>query len=397
MKSQKIKTLMKIIAASILIVILGTSSIMAVDAASIENVYGKSGKAAVDTYNDAVNWSFNNTVSFANNTKNNNNNENIIVIGDSNICQLINFDKITKKNKISGLAIWGQTYNRKNNSYSIIGQSKKVVSNTYTADNYIKTQLIKPALNSNKPLHIWVFGTVNETSTDPNATKFIAYVKELKDYCAKTNKNKKVIIHAVDAVNEAEPAYNKAINDTFNKNILIGDVNQDGEVDITDATSIQQYVVQLKKLNKDQKIAADVNGNGQVEATDATTLQRYLIKVSVHSIIGTYHNGKENTGNVAIIAENYHDVIIGKDKTYCDAKYFKGIPVFGFNYTSDSCAEYYTSEFYENNKYGTVGLYGTVVTEVNSNNYGYDNWSHYTINTLEAIGNWVIDQSKKLY
>ena len=56
----------------------------------------------------------------------------------------------------------------------------------------------------------------------------------------------------------------------------IGDVNQDGNVDIKDATLIQFYVSTLKELNSEQLALADTNSDGEVTIADATLIQKFL-------------------------------------------------------------------------------------------------------------------------
>lgn len=56
----------------------------------------------------------------------------------------------------------------------------------------------------------------------------------------------------------------------------IGDVNQDGNVDIKDATLIQFYVSTLKELNSEQLVLADTNSDGEVTIADATLIQKFL-------------------------------------------------------------------------------------------------------------------------
>ena len=57
--------------------------------------------------------------------------------------------------------------------------------------------------------------------------------------------------------------------------ILIGDANLDGQIDVTDATYIQMFSAGLRGLSKEQLYAADVNADGNVDVTDATQIQKY--------------------------------------------------------------------------------------------------------------------------
>ena len=62
-------------------------------------------------------------------------------------------------------------------------------------------------------------------------------------------------------------------------NFLIGDINQDGNVDIKDATLIQKYLAKIVDFNDEQLATADTNGDGSVSIADATQIQRYLAQL----------------------------------------------------------------------------------------------------------------------
>lgn len=57
---------------------------------------------------------------------------------------------------------------------------------------------------------------------------------------------------------------------------LLGDVNMDGAVSITDATEVQKGIAGLLSLNEYQNKLADVNKDGSVSIIDATQIQKYL-------------------------------------------------------------------------------------------------------------------------
>lgn len=62
--------------------------------------------------------------------------------------------------------------------------------------------------------------------------------------------------------------------------VKIGDINNDGVVNITDATMIQKQLVNLMEFTKEQKAAADTNGDGIVNITDATNIQKSIVQIS---------------------------------------------------------------------------------------------------------------------
>lgn len=57
---------------------------------------------------------------------------------------------------------------------------------------------------------------------------------------------------------------------------LVGDVDSDGRVTITDVTSIQRYLAELESLTEEQLALADTNGDGEINIADATHVQMYL-------------------------------------------------------------------------------------------------------------------------
>ena len=63
--------------------------------------------------------------------------------------------------------------------------------------------------------------------------------------------------------------------------VVIGDVNLDGKLDIRDVLAIQRHVSEYKLLSGDALLAADTNGDGKVNIDDATYLQMYLAEYDV--------------------------------------------------------------------------------------------------------------------
>ncbi len=58
--------------------------------------------------------------------------------------------------------------------------------------------------------------------------------------------------------------------------IIDGDTNFDGKVDIKDATAIQKYLVQIISFSAVQEDLADFNHSGKVTVSDATAIQKML-------------------------------------------------------------------------------------------------------------------------
>ena len=63
--------------------------------------------------------------------------------------------------------------------------------------------------------------------------------------------------------------------------LILGDSDLNKNVDIADATLIQQFLAKIKDLNADQKLCADVDGDTKVSIADATYIQQYLVKLPV--------------------------------------------------------------------------------------------------------------------
>ncbi|MBQ8001044.1 MAG: hypothetical protein IJ298_07600 [Ruminococcus sp.] len=57
---------------------------------------------------------------------------------------------------------------------------------------------------------------------------------------------------------------------------LIGDVNEDGDVNIKDATAIQKHLAEIEFLSDDSLVIADFNQDEDVSIKDATAIQKYL-------------------------------------------------------------------------------------------------------------------------
>lgn len=70
--------------------------------------------------------------------------------------------------------------------------------------------------------------------------------------------------------------------------VILGDANLSGEVDITDATLIQRYDIQLAYLDGMQRKAADVDGDDEATIIDVTLIQRYASDMNVKYPINEY-------------------------------------------------------------------------------------------------------------
>ena len=60
------------------------------------------------------------------------------------------------------------------------------------------------------------------------------------------------------------------------RQIIRGDANLDGKLDIRDVTEIQRHVASFITLEGSALLAADIDGDGDVDIQDATLIQRKL-------------------------------------------------------------------------------------------------------------------------
>lgn len=65
----------------------------------------------------------------------------------------------------------------------------------------------------------------------------------------------------------------------INSDSIIGDVNNDGKISLSDAVYVQRYLIGITTFNDTQLLMADVNGDGVVNLADGVYLQRKLLGV----------------------------------------------------------------------------------------------------------------------
>ena len=68
--------------------------------------------------------------------------------------------------------------------------------------------------------------------------------------------------------------------------LVLGDANCDGDVNINDVTCIQMVLAQWSVNQGYSEASADIDGNGRVEIFDATLLQQWLAEMTVTYSIG---------------------------------------------------------------------------------------------------------------
>ncbi len=60
--------------------------------------------------------------------------------------------------------------------------------------------------------------------------------------------------------------------------VILGDINEDGQITITDMISIKRHILDISILEGAQAMAADYNGDGNITVTDFVQLKAYILK-----------------------------------------------------------------------------------------------------------------------
>ena len=66
-------------------------------------------------------------------------------------------------------------------------------------------------------------------------------------------------------------------DEKFTENIMYGDVNRDGEIDVVDSLMILRASVDIEKLDKLQSKIADIDSDGEISSSDALVVLRYSV------------------------------------------------------------------------------------------------------------------------
>lgn len=88
-------------------------------------------------------------------------------------------------------------------------------------------------------------------------------------------------IHAEDLYDTTAFDYRMSVKVVAHNDskVLIGDVDGDGNVNVTDATIVQLFAARSESLDGEKYYIADVNNDGSVNITDATNIQLYAANV----------------------------------------------------------------------------------------------------------------------
>ena len=83
--------------------------------------------------------------------------------------------------------------------------------------------------------------------------------------------------HDAEPVVQAYREWQTAQDHLEQAKYLIGDVNQDGRVDVTDAVLLSKAVNGSVTVSDAQRETMDCDGDGDITANDVTTLMRFLV------------------------------------------------------------------------------------------------------------------------
>lgn len=95
--------------------------------------------------------------------------------------------------------------------------------------------------------------------------------------------------------------------------VMVGDVFEDGTVDVKDGLKLNQYIAQWEvDMNKFELMAADIHKDGDINSKDGLKLSQYLAKwdIELMALAETNNNIKFEVGNVSGRAGEYVDVPI---------------------------------------------------------------------------------------
>lgn len=130
---------------------------------------------------------------------------------------------------------------------------------------------------------------VNNAIAKINSIGEVKYTPECKEkiddaraaYNALSDSNKEKVWN-YSTLTDAEKTYKKLKRTTK----LLGDINGDGVINITDATDLQKFLAGMKLPYEFNYNVAYVNGDGQINISVVTTIQKYLTGSTANNNIG---------------------------------------------------------------------------------------------------------------
>ncbi|MBQ7874505.1 MAG: leucine-rich repeat protein [Oscillospiraceae bacterium] len=117
--------------------------------------------------------------------------------------------------------------------------------------------------------------------------------------------------------------------------IIYGDLNDDGKINVIDANMVRRAAARLIELDETHEKAADVSGDGKVNVIDANVVRRYAAKLIDSFPVGSGHThsySEEITEKEATCVE---EGIVSSTCTECGEKVTKTIPALGHDYSEE--------------------------------------------------------------
>mgnify|MGYP000792802605 CR=1 FL=1 len=111
--------------------------------------------------------------------------------------------------------------------------------------------------------------------TAESTAAYKAALKEAKAVADDELATQAAIDAAVKALTDATAALTEKTTEPAGR---LGDINNDGKVDTTDARLALQHAVEKLTLNETQRVVADVNNDGKVDTTDARLILQYAVE-----------------------------------------------------------------------------------------------------------------------
>ena len=96
---------------------------------------------------------------------------------------------------------------------------------------------------------------------------------------APTTETTTTFVSTTVAPTTAAPTTAPATTEPVEPEYQLGDVDKDGKIIISDATAVQQYLVELIVFDENDKKRADVDFSGDVNIKDATQIQKYIAEI----------------------------------------------------------------------------------------------------------------------
>ena len=154
-----------------------------------------------------------------------------------------------------------------------------VSSVTVTMEPGDKKQLKVVVTGTNNPNQAvtWSVSGNNSKNTTVSATGLVSIAE---------NETADMIVVRATSVDDTDKYGEFAINITPKATYILGDLDGDGEIMVTDATFIQRHLVNIPIPFEFNEKAVDADGDGNVTLMDATYIQRWLANLKANDNIG---------------------------------------------------------------------------------------------------------------